>query len=52
MSDKEEVFEPIPKFNDHGSGCSGHANEMLDNTYETKEARSRLVKCVSNYIEE
>lgn len=50
MSDKEEVFAPIPKFNDHGSACSGHANFMLDCTYEKKEDRELLSRVVDNYI--
>lgn len=49
MSDKEK-FEAIPKFNDHGSACSGHANWMLDCTYENKEDRTLIANCVGNYI--
>jgi len=51
MSDKKE-FEPIPKFNDHGSSCSGHGNFMLDCTYEKQEDRLLIAKCIDNYITE
>lgn len=50
MSDKK--FKPIPKFNDHGSSCSGHANVMLDCTYEKQEERNLIIHCLDNYIEE
>lgn len=48
MSD--EKFEGIKPFNDHGSGCSGHANWMLDCTYTKKEDRDLIIKCLDNYI--
>ena len=50
MSD--EKFEGIKPFNDHGSGCSGHANYMLDCTYTKKEQRDLIIKCLNNYIAE
>jgi hypothetical protein len=42
----------IPKFNDHGSNCKGHANYMLDCEYENQEDRELLVKVLDNYIDE
>jgi len=52
MSEDNKKLEAIPRFNDHGSSCSGHANEMLDCTYEKQEDRNRIIKCLDNYIEE
>ena len=43
-------FPEIKPFNDHGSGCSGHANYMLDCTYTKKEDRELIIKCLDNYI--
>lgn len=51
MSNKK-TFEAIPKLNDHGSSCSGHANYMLDCTYEKQEDRTLIVSCLNNYIED
>lgn len=45
----ETKFKPIPPFNDHGAVCKGHANWMLDCTYEKKEDREMLLKILDNY---
>lgn len=46
---KDKTFEPIKPFNDH-IGCKGHANYMLDCTYERKEDRDLIIKVLDNYI--
>ena len=46
---KDKTFEPIKPFNDHTS-CQGHANFMLDCTYERKEDRDLIIKVLDNYI--
>lgn len=46
---KEKIYKPIPRFNDH-QNCSGHANAMLDATYETKEEVELITKCIDNYV--
>ncbi len=47
----EKTYEKIPPIIPEGcKNCKGHGVEMLDNTYEKKETRDLLVKCVSNYI--
>jgi hypothetical protein len=43
---------PIPPFNPHGKGCSGHQDSYLDCTYEEQSERDLLVRCLSNYIVE
>ena len=40
----------FPPFNDHGAGCKGHANFLLDCTYEKQEDRDLLVTVLSAYI--
>lgn len=40
----------IAPFNDH-SHCQGHANFMLDCTYEKQADRDLIIKVLSNYIE-
>ena len=52
QSNNMEDFKPVPRFNDHGSTCKGHANHMLDCTYEKKEDRERLVSILDRIIEE
>lgn len=47
----EKEFESIPRFNDHGSTCSGHGNYVLDCEYKIKDQRDLLVKVLDNYIE-
>jgi len=44
-----KTFKPVQRFNDHGSGCKGHANFMLDCTYENKEDRDLLHTILGNY---
>lgn len=39
----------IAPFNDH-SNCKGHANFMLDCTYEKVEEQKLLVTCIDNYL--
>jgi len=45
-----KTFEPIPRFNDHGAGCKGHLNWMLDCTMEKQEEREIMIKSIENYI--
>lgn len=40
----------FPAFNDHGGACKGHANFMLDCTYEKQDERDLLVSVLSSYI--
>lgn len=42
----------IPRFNDHGAGCKGHANHMLDCEYERQEDRDVMIKVLDKYIGE
>ena len=42
---------PIPPFNPHGKGCSGHQDSYLDCTYEEQGERDLLIRCLDNYIE-
>ena len=47
----EKTYEKVPSFTpDTCKGCKGHAMYMLDETYQDKESRDLLVKCLSNYI--
>lgn len=46
----EKTYKPIPRFNDHGAGCKGHGNSMLDCTYEKKSERDNLINVLNNYI--
>lgn len=48
---QEKTFEPVPRFNDHGIGCKGHNNYMLDCEYTTKDERNQLLKVLDNYID-
>lgn len=45
---KDKIYKPIPAFNDH-SNCKGHANVLLDSTYETKEEVDLVKKIIDNY---
>ncbi len=47
---KIKKLKPIPRFNDHGGTCKGHANFMLDCTYEEQEDRDALSRILSRYI--
>lgn len=42
---------PIPRFNDHGPACKGHANWMLDCTFEKQEERDVMINALNNYID-
>lgn len=42
----------VKPFNDHGSGCSGHRNTLLDSTYENKEDRDLLITILDRLIKE
>lgn len=42
-------YPPIKPLNDH-TNCQGHANFMLDATYETDEEINLIKACVGNYI--
>ncbi len=47
----KKTLPTIKPFNDHQSPqCKGHANFMLDCTYETIEEREQIVKSISNYL--
>ncbi len=43
-------LKPIPRFNDHGAGCKGHANWMLDCTFEKQEERDVMIQTLDHYI--
>lgn len=45
---KKKKVKPIPKFNDHAN-CKGHANFMLDCTYEEQEDRNLLIGIIDRY---
>ena len=40
----------IPRFNDHGAGCKGHANHMLDCEYERQEDRDVMINVLDRHI--
>jgi hypothetical protein len=46
----EKEYKPIPRFNDHGSACKGHANAMLDCEYTKQEERDLLSNVLTHYI--
>ena len=48
---KKYKYKSFSPFNDH-SNCKGHANSMLDSTYETEEERELLMKIISRLIKE
>lgn len=45
----QKQYERVEPFKDH-QNCSGHANVMLDSTYEKKEERDLLVKVITGYV--
>jgi len=45
----EKIYKPIKAYNDH-QNCKGHANVLLDSTYETKEEVELIKKVIDNYI--
>ena len=47
----EYKYPKFTPFNDH-SNCAGHANFMLDCTYEKEEDRKLIQMVLDNYIEE
>lgn len=46
----ENKCPAIPRLNDHGSGCKGHANWMLDVSFENWEDRKLMIDILENYI--
>lgn len=46
----EKIYEAVPRFNDHGSNCSGHTNYVLDCDYTKQQDRELLSKVLDNYI--
>ena len=46
----DQKLRPIPRFNDHGVNCKGHANWMLDCTFENQEDRDVLIRVLDKYI--
>lgn len=36
-------------FNEHGSACKGHLNNLTLETYETKESQDMLISILKNY---
>jgi len=45
-------MKAIPRFNDHGSACKGHANYMLDCEYTKQEERDLLIGIIDNYLKD
>lgn len=45
-----KTFKPIQRFNDHGASCKGHANFMLDSTYEDEDDRKALILALNSSI--
>ena len=39
----------IKPFNEHGSACKGHGNNLTAETYDTKEKQDMLIKILKNY---
>jgi len=50
MATIKKEFKPIPAFKDH-SNCQGHANAVLDCTFEYAHERKLLSDILTNYIE-
>lgn len=46
----EKQYKPIPRFNDHGASCKGHANAMLDCEYTKQEERDLLKDIIDRYL--
>ena len=46
----EKKLEPIPRHNNHGQECKGHANWMLDCTFETQEERDIMISVLDKHI--
>lgn len=49
MTKTEKIYEPVPPFKDH-TNCAGHANAMLDCTFEKQEEVDLGVKVLDYYI--
>lgn len=47
---EDKACPPIKRFNDHGSGCKGHGNWMLDCEFTKQSERDVLASAISNYI--
>lgn len=51
METKTKIeYKAIPRFNDHGAGCKGHANWMLDCEFTSQDDRDILLKALDNAI--
>jgi len=48
----EKKYTPIPRFNDHGAGCKGHANFLLDCEYTEQADRDLIVQILDRLINE
>ncbi len=51
MTTENITYKAVPRFNDHGSSCKGHANSMLDCEYTKKEERELLIAIIDNYTD-
>ncbi len=47
---EKKEYKPVPRLNDHGSGCKGHCNWMLDCEFKTREERDIMISALDNYI--
>lgn len=43
-------YPSFPRLNDHGVGCKGHGNWMLDNDLSKSDDREVLVRAIDNYL--
>lgn len=48
--EQEKRYSLVKSFNDHPN-CKGHANAVLDDTFERKEERELLSNILDNYME-
>lgn len=44
-------LKPIPRYNNHGQECKGHANWMLDCTFEDIDSREIMINVLDKHIE-
>jgi len=45
----DKKYTPIPRYNNHGPGCSNHQNWMLDSEMTTREERDCMIRALDNY---
>jgi len=45
-----EKLKPIPRFNDHGATCHGHANWMLDCEFTKPEEREVMTRVLDEWL--